>query len=371
MDYKDTIIDELKRENHALRHGPGGYDGTVRDLHTVEDTLALAIADRQKAEDDLRHLEDHNTVHINAVDADRISLKSLERERFNFAASLKAELAALTAQVNTKKADLNHLRADYDHARCANLDLKNQIKALHDDIAHERVSNDALTVELNKINDGIEYNTHTVEYGLRNDNARSSNIQADLHARIKVLEGDNASAAIAIGDRNDTIKLLDHDLGHRHATVDDLNGKINYTVGRNYEMSKDNDHYVVRNFDLDALVTGLKVRLADGNREIAVLKDSIADLSAANSYKQDINYHLERNIDRVNGDIGHLSYHNRNIDHDVYHIADREAYWGNFGKANYLSSKRRVYDDDLKASANHVEYVRATSPARSPTRRFY
>ena len=126
MDYKDTIIDELKKENYALRNGPNSYDGALLNLHTAEDTLAVAIGDKNRAEVELRSVEDANSKVINTVDAERGNLLAIQRDRDAMVASLAAELNALKAAVAGKRGDLGKFRADFDAARAANTDMKQQ-----------------------------------------------------------------------------------------------------------------------------------------------------------------------------------------------------------------------------------------------------
>jgi chromosome segregation ATPase len=372
MDYKDTIIDELKKENHALMHGPHSYDGTLHNLHTAEDTLAITIDERNKAEATLRNIEDANSAHINAVDADRSHLKHTLNDKEGEAASLRATLNALRAAVGGKTADLDHLRHDYDVARSLNADLRNNIQGLNGDIVHEQNVNSSLIVELDKVNDGLHYNTNTVEFGLRNDNARSRDIQVSLDAQIAHTDKDIAHTDHLICERSDLRQSFLNGIDHKTGDIHALTSKIDSEAGHTYVLSKDNGSYAARNQDLDGTVARLRLRLDDGNMEIAALRASLADLSSANDYRYSSNFRLEKDIDHLTGHVDHLAYANRNIDRDVNVEANREAWLkGNYHKADYLHSKQRVYDKDLQRSANHVEYVRATSPARSPHRRFY
>ena len=242
---------------------------------------------------------------------------------------------------------------------------------LTEDIARERSINNGLRIELGKVDDSINYKTGTVEYGLRGDIARSKEKQIDLDAKINVVSGDVAHTDAGIYDKNGERGGLLSGIDAKNAEIGLLSSKINAESGNTYQLSKDNNHYAMRNSDLSATISALRVRLDDGHAEIAALQASIADLSAANRYKEQTNYVLENNINGLTNQIDSLAIHNRNIDTDVHHFANREAYLkGNYLGANYLHSKQRAFDDDLRASANHVEYVRASSPARSP-RRFY
>lgn len=43
---KDRLIDELKTENHALKHGPYSYDAATDNLRVAESTLAGTLDDK-------------------------------------------------------------------------------------------------------------------------------------------------------------------------------------------------------------------------------------------------------------------------------------------------------------------------------------
>lgn len=109
--------------------------------------------------------------------------------------------------------------------------------------------------------------------------------------------------------------------------------------------------------------------LEDRHRELAALRRSLDDLNDLYHRRKHSNDVLECNITHLNRHVDVMKYHNREIGHDLHHAADREAYlYGTYGKAAYLHHKQRDYNDDLRHSEYHVDYVRAHSPARSPRR---
>lgn len=72
---KDKIIDELQRENHALKTGPTSECMASQDLTHAEVTLKDVLDARSCLEHSLRHQEDHDSEIINRLDRERTHLK--------------------------------------------------------------------------------------------------------------------------------------------------------------------------------------------------------------------------------------------------------------------------------------------------------
>lgn len=189
-----------------------------------------------------------------------------------------------------------------------------------------------------------------------------------MHAR----DNDNKIRIQMIGDANGKLKLLDDDIKDRLHEIDHLKHKLNSQLDATVHISRDKDGFAIRNSKLNSAILSMQDSLESRKREMAALNVSLADLNGLYHYRLSSNNVLEKDIGYLSHKVNALETHNRGIGHELHHVVDRDAYiYGDHGKAHFYHHKKRDLEEQLKSSKHHVDYVRATSPARSPVRRYY
>lgn len=375
---KDKIIDDLHAENQALKTGPTAAATASQDLRASEHTLKFSLDERvivflifqARLEADLRAQEDRDSLTINRLDGERVHLKVTERKAADEAAALRAELALLRSTVDKKLADSAHLRRIGD-------DLRASISVLNGDIATERKINADIRIDVDRTNVAIDAGSAAASEkrgridALHGQISHSKAVQDDLHKTLYDKDQDRAAKLSVIDGKNLQIVDLEEEIKRRETEIGDLRYRIGIQSNAAYVASKDATGYAVRNNDLDARISSLKINVDDRHREIGILNGRIADLNELYSRRRSQNVNLEYDINHLSQKVDTLSIHNRGIGHQVQHEADRAAYvFRDYGRADYLAHKQRVFEDDARSSALHVDRVVSNSPARSP-RRYY
>jgi chromosome segregation ATPase len=280
--------------------------------------------------------------------------------------------------------DLEYLRASlyrnkdsYGHGRHENEHLRAEASKLNGDLSHERHINDDLRRELDSVNANIDAATHALYDkrgridALSDTIAQSKHAQDGLGASVNAREDDNRVRLHMNVEANDRIKQLDDQIQHMLHEIDASKHKLNSEFDATNHFSRDKDSFAVRNSNLNSTIHSLQIGLEDRQREIAALNVSLSDLNSLYHSRLASNNHLENNIGHLSHKVNVLETHNKGISHEHYHVADRDAYvYGNHGRAHFYQHKRRDLEDELTSSKHHVDYVRATSPARSPVRRY-
>jgi chromosome segregation ATPase len=283
---------------------------------------------------------------------------------------LREDLDYLRGSVYRNKDVLGHARDENDHLRA-------EAGKLNGDLSHERHINDDLRRELDAVNANIDAATHALydkrgRIGALNDTIDlSKHAQDGLGASVSATEDDNRVRLLMNVEANDKIKQLDDQIQHMLHLIDGSKHKLNSEYDATNYLSRDKDNFAVRNSNLNSTIHSLQIGLEDRQREIASLNVSLADLNSLYHSRLASNNHLENDIGHLSYKVNALETHNKGINQDHWHVADRNAYaHGDHGRANFYQHKRRDLEDMLASSKSHVDYVRATSPARSPVRKY-
>lgn len=185
-------------------------------------------------------------------------------------------------------------------------------------------------------------------------------------------DNDNKIRLQMIGDANSKLKVLDDDIKNRLHDIDHLKHKLHSQLDARNHITRDKDGFAIRNSNLNSAILSMQDSLESRKREMAALNVSLADLNSLYHHRVSSNNYLEKDIGYLSHKVNVLESHNRGIGHELHHVVDRDAYiYGDHGKAHFYHHKKRDLEEELKSSKLHVDYVRATSPARSPVRRYY
>jgi chromosome segregation ATPase len=255
--------------------------------------------------------------------------------------------------------------------------LRAEAGKLNGDISHEKHINDDLRRELDGFKAYIDASTNALydkkgRIGALNDTIhQSKHAQDGLGASVSARENDNRVRLLMNVEANDKIKQLDEQIQHMLHLIDGSKHKLSSEFESTNYLSRDKDNFAVRNSNLNSTINSLQIGLQDRKREIAALNVSLADLNSLYHSRLASNNHLESNIGQLSYKVNALETHNKGINQNHWHVADRNAYaHGDHGRANFYQNKRKDLEDMLASSKNHVDYVRATSPARSPVRKY-
>lgn len=292
----------------------------------------------------------------------------MERERNDEISKLRDELAYWKSSVDRRRDELRTHHDHNDHLRGEGHGMKAHYHKLQDELELEKRVNDDLRCQLHHVNDDIDHNSKHVG----DKRGKIEHLEHELAKTKDSVSGLNCALdhkTRELHDDTEKIKELECAIAHRSDEVHALRHKIEKECDTANHLSQDKDGFALRNSNLNATVSSLRLKLADRERELCEMRKSLANLNDLYEYKKRRNDCIEHDIDHLNQKVSTLATHNRIVGHDLGHAADREAYrYGTYCKASALRHKQKDYEHAAIHSEHHVNHVRAHSPARSPRR---
>lgn len=365
---RDHVIDDLKIENHGLRHSDANLEVLEETLHSVQYALDKATGDRLKLENDFKIQVDNDAITINRLKNEGIDLKHALADRNEEIARLRSALSNLKYTVDLKNGDLAHLNDEFRINKEDNDHLKHTAGGLDADVRAEIDINGGLRRELDDLHGRIDAG-ELRQKELESANAASRANQDKLNRDIDDIEHRIRDRTAQISVLEGKARGLRIDLDHLEASCGDLKGKLDAEVDLSNKIRPDLDREIQRGKDLEAAHMRLITTIDERRAELEALRREMEDLNAKIRELTSINADLEYQINELKRHIEVLSRQNSDLNVELDQILHKnQQIQDELNKMKAIADKQKMNEENLMKSLATLQISKIREVSNSPTR---
>lgn len=345
--HKEHLIEDLRAENHDLRHADSNLEVLEETLHSVQYAVDKATGDRLKLENDFKIQVDNDAITINRLKNEGIDLKHSLADRNEEIARLRSTLSNLKYTVDLKNGDLSHLNEEFRINREDNDHLKHAAGSLDADVRAEIDINTGLRRELDDLRSRIDSGeVHHRE--LESANAASRANQDGLNRDIDDLEHRIRDITAQISVLEGKARGLRIDLDHLEATCGDLRGKLDAEIDLSNRIRPDLEREIQKGRDLEAAHSRHLVTIDDRRHELEGLRREADDLNVQIRELTSVNADLEYQINELKRHIDVLTRQNADLNVELDEILNKNE------QIQEALNRMRVIADKQKSNENSL-----------------
>lgn len=367
---KSNIIEDLKIENHALRHDDANIEVLEETLHSVQYALDKATGSRLKLENDFKIQVDNDAITVNRLKNEGIDLKHTLADRNEEIARLRSTLSNLKYTVDLKSGDLAHLKEEFRINKEDNDHLKAVANGLDMDIKTEIDVNNDLKDKLDDLRDRIDRG-EIRQRELDNLNSTSRKNQDRLSRDIDDIEHRIRDITAQISVLDNKARGFRIDLDHLEGKCGDLAGKLDAEIDLSNKVRPDLDAEIRRGKDLEAAHAKLITNIEDGRRELQSLRRELDDLNIQVRDLTGSNADLEYQINELKRHIDVLSKQNEDLNIELKEILIKDQQvQDELNRRKTIIDKQRLNEDSLLKSLATLQMnkSKAARTSQSPNR---
>lgn len=366
---KDYLIDDLKAENHGLRHNDEEIEVLEETLHSVQYALDKATGGRLKLENDFKIQVDNDAITVNRLKNEGIDLKHTLADRNEEIARLRSTLSNLKYSVDLKNGDLAHLKEEFRINKEDNDHLKHTANGLDADIKVEIDVNNDLKAKLDDLSNRINKG-ELRQSELENSNSISRKNQDRLSRDIDEIEHRIRDVTAQISVLDNKARGLRIDLDHLEGKCGDLAGKLDSEIDLSNKVRPDLEGEIRRGQDLDSVHSRLIVSIEEGRRQLQGLRRELDELNVQVREMTGSNADLEYQINELKRHIDVLSKQNEDLNIELKEILIKDQQvQDELNRRRAIVDKQRMNEDNLLKSLATLQIRKNISQRiSSPTR---